>query len=436
VRAWLLTFATNVAILATGVATGVLAARFLGPEDRGLLAAVQFWPALLASLGFLSLGEAVVYRASRSTLAPRDFAATVLALALGLSLAAAGAGALLLPALVGADRAAWLGTATAYLAAVAAAGFVGHALLSLDQAGQRFRRYNLLRLVPSAIYLAGLLALVALDRLSVATALWAGWAGALAVAVARLGLWRGALAGGRPDRAEAGRLLRDGWRFHGAGSLAILAAQADRLVAVALLDDREVGLYAAAATFAWAGPGVLAQSVNTVLYPRLAAEADPAAAAALLARGLRRTLPVLLAGVALTLAAAPWLVPALFGAAFAPAVPLALALACAAAPAVLVQTLARCLRAFGDARHGMLGEAVTLATFLALAWPLARALGPLGVALAALGGNLAGAALLGTALHRRFGVPWSAWLPPRASTLGELAGDARRLLRPRRARPA
>src|SRR5207245_10695983 len=56
------TFATEGVLVLFGILTGSLVARLLLPEGRGALAAVLFWPQLLAGIGFLSLGEAVTYR--------------------------------------------------------------------------------------------------------------------------------------------------------------------------------------------------------------------------------------------------------------------------------------------------------------------------------------------------------------------------------------
>src|SRR2546422_9248594 len=56
------TFATEGFIVLLGILTGSLVARLLLPEGRGALAAVLFWPQLLAGIGFLSLREAVTYR--------------------------------------------------------------------------------------------------------------------------------------------------------------------------------------------------------------------------------------------------------------------------------------------------------------------------------------------------------------------------------------
>lgn len=55
VNAWAGTFATNVLILLIGLATGILFPRLLGPEGRGALATVIFWPALCTSIGLFDV---------------------------------------------------------------------------------------------------------------------------------------------------------------------------------------------------------------------------------------------------------------------------------------------------------------------------------------------------------------------------------------------
>jgi enterobacterial common antigen flippase len=63
--AWLGTVVASGAILLSGLATGVLTARLLEPQGRGVLAAVLFWPHLITSLGLLSLPSAMIFRQGR-----------------------------------------------------------------------------------------------------------------------------------------------------------------------------------------------------------------------------------------------------------------------------------------------------------------------------------------------------------------------------------
>lgn len=59
------TSGTRVYSLVLGFATVALTARWLGAEGRGVLAAVQAWVGLFATVGHLSLGQVAVHRASK-----------------------------------------------------------------------------------------------------------------------------------------------------------------------------------------------------------------------------------------------------------------------------------------------------------------------------------------------------------------------------------
>src|SRR5690348_8386651 len=57
----LVTGGTNIVLAAMGMATGVVAARLLGPEGRGQLVAIQTWPFFIASIAMLGTPEALAY---------------------------------------------------------------------------------------------------------------------------------------------------------------------------------------------------------------------------------------------------------------------------------------------------------------------------------------------------------------------------------------
>ena len=65
VRATLTTTGTNVLVLALNLGTGLLTARFLGPEGRGEFAAMVLWPQFLASLLTLGLPQATTFNIVR-----------------------------------------------------------------------------------------------------------------------------------------------------------------------------------------------------------------------------------------------------------------------------------------------------------------------------------------------------------------------------------
>jgi O-antigen/teichoic acid export membrane protein len=399
--AWLGTSAASALILLCGLATGILTARLLAPDGRGALAAVLFWPQLIASLGSLSLPGALIYQRGRQDADPATLAATAAWLALGLAALGALAGCLALPLLL--RESATGALAQAYLIAFLPLHFLALALLALDQGELRFARYNLTRLLPSAVYLVGLLALWALDAVTVAALVWASWLGTALTAAARLYQSRAGLRA-RPSPVEARRLLAFGARLHGAALLAALLAQADRFVVLTFWDDASLGLYVVALTLATAGLNIVTGAFGVLLLPRLAHAGDPAARRRIMGQTLRYATLLLAAGTALVALLCPWLLPLLFGAAFAPAVGLCLVLLLAYLPTALSQVIVHGLTGTGDWRPRILALALALSTFAAVVWPLARLLGLPGIPAALLVANGVALAYLLVILWRRLGL--------------------------------
>jgi O-antigen/teichoic acid export membrane protein len=121
----------------------------------------------------------------------------------------------------------------------------------------------------------------------------------------------------------------------------------------------------------------------------------------------------------------PWLLPLLFGADFAPAVPVALVLLLAFLPRGLREIIAFGLRGLDQVRPATVAELLSIAVFLAGVWPLAGWLGLSGVGAALLLAHLAGLLYLGRHLERALGLPPRAWWGIDRSTCSELLGLAR-----------
>jgi O-antigen/teichoic acid export membrane protein len=204
---------------------------------------------------------------------------------------------------------------------------------------------------------------------------------------------------------EARRLVAFGARLHGAALLAALLAQADRFVIVAFWDDASLGLYVVALTLATAGLGIVTGAFNVLLLPRLAAAGDAEARRQIIGQTLRYAMLLLTAGTALLLLLCPWLLPFLFGAAYQGAIGICLVLALAYLPTALCQVIVQGLSGTGDWRPRILAQALALATFAALVWPLAAMLGLLGIPAALLVAHALALAYLLAFLRRRLDLP-------------------------------
>jgi enterobacterial common antigen flippase len=423
--AWLGTLATNGAILLCGLATGVLSARLLAPEGRGALAAVLFWPHLFTSLASFSLPAATIFRRAQPDVDPARIAATAAWLALGLAALGAGLGWLALPFLLRGSAAAPL--AQLYLLAFLPFNFLALALLALDQGDMRFFRYNVVRLLPPSIYLIGLLVLWALEAASVAALVWTSWLGTALTAMVRLYGSRAALRA-RPTLSEVRRLLAFGARLHIAALLAVLLAAADRFVVVTFWDDRSLGLYVVALTLATAGLSIVTGAFNVLLLPRLVQARDAAAQRRIMGETLRYVSLLLTVGTAVLLLLCPWLLPFLFGDAYAGATGLCLVLLIAYLPMALRQVIVHGLCGTGDWRPRILAEGLALGAFAALVWPLTGLLGLLGIPIALLVADLVALAYLLAFLRHRLQLSAPECWGLRPATLRRVWGHGRALL--------
>lgn len=321
-RALSVTFLASVLIHLINVATGVLAARLLGPVGRGELAAVFLWPSLLAGIGILGLHEAVAYAgAARSLMEKRIFGSSmVLGVLLAVPLVVIGIAAF--PIIYDDFRPEVLDVALLYLA------FVPLNLLtlfptSLLQGTMQLKSWNFLRVQVHAVYLVGMLLLWLTDAISVRNMAIAMLAANFINLVVGYGLcakrnWLSF----RPDLEAMRTLLRYGVKVH-LGLMGRLAnLWLDQAFIALLLTAADLGHYVVAATVA-RGIGMVATPVELVAFPKIAAEPRAEVKAQLFCRYMKLNfLLVLPAGIALAILT-PWILSFIFGPAFLPSAPVA-----------------------------------------------------------------------------------------------------------------
>lgn len=300
-----------------GVA-GIVAARNLGPAGRGIVAGVLIWAQTLPYLALAGLNSSLTVRVASGA---SNGLGTVIGSALAYSTAAGVV--VLIPALivipptVGA-----LGAHARSLAAVALLiipfGILTELLCAVLLASHRLRRYNLARLMGPAIILAGTLALAATHRVT-PTAI-------VGVTLGATGVTLVVLATGMPWREfklAPGELARDivfGVKTAVGGWAAIVNLRFDILVMSAVVSASQLGLYGTAnntmlpvATIASAAASLLTPSVARL-------GADMHRQVLLIRRQLVRYARLSLVGGIILAAAAPVVVPMLFGRGFTPAV--------------------------------------------------------------------------------------------------------------------
>jgi O-antigen/teichoic acid export membrane protein/O-antigen ligase len=364
------------------IASGVLVARSLGPEDRGYLALLALLPVVLAQVASIGLPLAATYYIVRH----QDFAGRI-------------ARALAVPALIQAAAACLvhLLVLTTFLGGeprrIHVAGLIALALipsllgqqygLAILQGQQRFLAFNTFRILPAALYAAGVLVafLVGFDSLVELMIVFVGANAAGAVLILTIsarGLRGDSGAAAHPSRVEMARFGLRGF----VGSMSpVESFRLDQAIVAVFLSPIALGLYVVAQAFVNL-PRFAAQSVGMVTYPHVAAQGSHSAARRAMWRHFLFGLGLSAVVVAALEASVSWLIPVFFGEEFTGATRIAHILLLGALFASARRVLADGARGAGRPGLGTLAEAVSWVAMVPALFLAVPAFGVEGVALA------------------------------------------------------
>jgi O-antigen/teichoic acid export membrane protein len=383
-RAFFATFATGIATQALTLVSGALAARLLGPEGRGQFAGSQVWPGILGMIALLGINNALSIRAARQREHKGAFERQSIRLGLLLSLAGVVAGWFAMPWLVPADNPELLWLSRLSLVHIPLFVLTSN-LMAIDQGCGDFRQFNIARQVLAPVYL---LLVVTLWIMGVRDVVWfvlSLLAANLAVLLFRLAVvrWKSNVPPPAPDRAG---LFRTGARFWITGIAAVLRDNAERLLLMFLLGPAALGLYVVAGTASGAHLN-LTRSLNLIVFARAATLGEGQALndAARFFRLMGLLNLLLSLGM---VAAMPLLIWLIYGAGFSGSVVPAMLLVAAQYFLSQGAVLDEALRARANPFVGLGGMLCGMAVFAAAGWGLSATMGLLGVAIAAIAGQL------------------------------------------------
>lgn len=314
--AW--TAGTSLLVAAASFCGGVLLARVLGPEGRGVYALVMLVVTLAAGLAQAGLGQSFVYTTRQRNAGARRWLVVASMCGVGLLALAMGIG---LWQTLGANVPAALVLGMLGLAMVqAVATFSSNAIQITADA----RDFNALRLAPSLATLVLLMGLAGLGVLTVQSALWAAVVATVLAAFTGAGLL---LAGRRARSLYASGPLEAGWlsgylgygvKYHATIVLGILVQNVDKLALTYLASMHDFGVYTVAYNTS-RFIGTAQEAISMALYSRFAGRSDSALAGRTATAFQLSFAPMMV--LALVIAAAShWLVPAVYGQAYAQAV--------------------------------------------------------------------------------------------------------------------
>jgi O-antigen/teichoic acid export membrane protein len=352
-------FAGNVVAQGLGFASGVLAARYLGPTGRGELATIRFYPMLLALLGSLGIQQAIAFEISRR---PADEARILRAgfwLSLLVGIPEVILAAVLIPLFLSPDKK-YLAWDTQWFFVFIIVDYLRTALLSADQGAFRFRRYNVFRVLPLVGYVVGMVLMI-----------WCGLAksyafamcyqlGPLIAMLIHLALCWEQLAAAWPCKAELHALFSNGMAFQLPQFLGHLLEHGSLFVVVTLLPADDVGLFMVALAIAM-GQFATAIAFMQVGFVKTAGEATHAGALATFVRQFRVAQIAMLVLSCLVLAGSPTLIQVGFGKTFLAATEATYWLVAAMGFMGLIKILDGGMRALNHPRAAAAGYAAGLA---------------------------------------------------------------------------
>jgi O-antigen/teichoic acid export membrane protein len=417
-------FTATALIQASNIGSGVLLARFLQPDGRGELAAVILWPSVIGGIGIIGLHEAVAYYAARRPQEAGGFLRASLALGLALC-------ALLMPlaALVAhvvfADSRPEVREAAFLYVAFLPLHFAASFAVGLFQGMLRFAQWNLLRVLMHVAYFLLIPLFYALG--------WGGVYGFAAASLLSLGLvaaasligcaragWLSPTAAA-PVRQAAPALARYGLTVHLGATIAIIAERLDQMIISVMLSAADLGLFVVAVTVARL-PLVVASTLGTVAFPKIAAAVDDETRTDLFGRYARATMLTVVPSALFLAAVMPWLLTWFFGPAFAAATPLAWLLVVGAVPLSLKAMITAGLKGYNRGAIVSQAEIVTLGLSAAALAALVPSFGLMGAAAASVAAQGGALVFLLLRIKQATGIRPSDLLLPRRDDLAVI-GD-------------
>jgi O-antigen/teichoic acid export membrane protein len=411
------------------LASGMLAARLLGPKGRGELAAIQMWGLFLGTFALIGMPDALNYFTARTPGRSGSYAASAVVLALLGGIPLLGLAYLMMPLLLSAQNASTISAARLYLL-VGITAMLGQVPLNALRGRSDFVVWNALRVAGAVLSLMPvILAWLFHNRTAgfVATAhliFWGVLYSALILIVLRWRVsgpyqvktrdWKPMLAFGLPSAVT---VLPQ-----------TLNLRLDQMLMAGMFAPRLLGFYAV--SVAWAATiGPLFQSVAIVLSPHIASHSVRTEQVSLLARVLRLGVPLAIGTSGLVALITPWGLPLIFGNRFTSSIPAGIVLVFAGAVLGINQMLEEGLRGLGAPKAVMWSEVGGLAVTFALLALLLHPMGIMGAALASLLGHSAVAVQLFYWTHNLIGCSVSSLLFPSISEAIDVLTETRVWLR-------
>lgn len=360
-RPYMVTLLGSSGALLFNLYTGIVSARLLAPEGRGVVGAIVGWVMVTTFLSGFGFQQGLSWIESRDhRRAPAILTTTVIS-TFALSIMGITIAEILLPIGFGAQTDEALRYAR--IAMVWVLPYMAYnSFGNVFGARQQFGAVNVLRIAQPILYAVALTLLWIVGQVGVAEVLAVQALSFLIPALVAFAILRRASGMGRPDRSLTREGASFGFRAYGSTLGQLANTRLDLVVLPAVVVAADIGLYVVAVSAATLVVGLFG-SLQVVVFPA-AARAGGAAAVQLAQRAIRIVMLASIAVASVLGLGASWFVQVLYGAEFIGAVrPLRIMLpgvCCWATAAIVAASLKAIGRPMGATIAQLVGVVVTL----------------------------------------------------------------------------
>ena len=332
-------------VMGLNVLTGMVTARLLGPDGRGIFVAITLWQQLLAMLAIAGLQSTVIYHSRKAPADSSAIAGTSIAAAFVAATGLIAVGVFVVPTMM-TRYPIWAVTAAQLCLLVTYLNILQMMMKQTFAARDAFGAFNLLNVLSPVFFLAALGVAAMIAPMTATTAAAALAAAAIFGPLTMFPTWLRVV---RPRLVG----IRDVWhrisgytyRSSGADVVVALAAYMDRLILLPMVSEAALGLYVVAFSFSRLLL-VLLPAINSVVFSSMA-DRGIEQMRTLHDRAFRLALAASVGALAVLWAVAEPLIVLVYGSEFETAGPLFRILAAEASLTLLTSISMRYLLALG-----------------------------------------------------------------------------------------
>jgi len=353
------TAGTSIFIALSGIASGSILARLLGPEERGELTAIILWAPLIAALFLAGIHESANYYTARSNTIKKSKQITISVLWLSIILSFIGlifGSVIFLFSPVNKFNETTVTLSLIYLIYVPIY-IISTSLLGVDQGKQYFKAYNLTRILQPFSYLIGIGVLyinniINLTNLVILLLITSSFPLFIRVYSYRWALFI------KPTLYYSSAIFYQGLKYHSAFIVFMVSSQLDRIILVSIANFNDVGIYTVAYSLMYAATNLIGSTFQTIIFP-LATRIKHQNERLLYISGMfQAAFFVLFVAVVILIFMASIIVPFIFGDDFSGAIIISQILAAGYGFLTIKNIIVRSIRALGNTKLGLQAELV------------------------------------------------------------------------------